>query len=150
MVKENPLELEIKTKKFAHLVQGDHTCEKTKNPLTRVHLSLYVVELKMSGKTWQMTLNQDFNYAAVLVQAGKSGQVDVPHITVFYQAHKKPESHRFRAMNQKLPHNKIHSLDVIDLAFIVSKGSENPLKRPHSLRDAILRHKVRVFGERAT
>ena len=104
----------------------------------------------MSGKIREMTFNQNFNYAAMFVQSGKSGQVNISHITVFYQAHKKPESHCFRAMKQKLPNNKIHSLNVVNLAFIVSERSEDPLKRPHSLRHTILSHKVRVFGERTT
>ena len=51
--------------------------------------------------------------------------VYIPHLTVFNQRHEKPESKRFRAVEEDLRHDKIHALNVLDLALVVRERNED-------------------------
>lgn len=49
----------------------------------------------------------------------------VTHLTFFDQLNEKPEAEGLRAMDQKLPNNEIHALNIIDLGIIAREGSQN-------------------------
>jgi len=69
----------------------------------------------------KVLLNQDIDHLWVFKESWQFGQVDVTHFVVFNQRNKQPERDDFWAVQKQGSYNKVHALNVVNLAVIVCK-----------------------------
>jgi hypothetical protein len=65
-----------------------------------------------------MLINEHVYDVGMLMQAWEADLEDVPEFTLFNKFDEEPKSQSVGAMHKKLPHQKIHTLDIICLIVI--------------------------------
>jgi len=58
----------------------------------------------------------------VFEKPGELWLIDISHLTVFDERNEKPECKSFRTMEQELSYDEIHSLDIVNLSFVVRES----------------------------
>ena len=76
-----------------HLGGGDHICEQGEVPVSCEDLNIHTDVLQVVKQFGQVQLHQVSNQGTVLDVARQSIHVDVTHLIVLNQGHKKPERH---------------------------------------------------------
>lgn len=121
LVKEDPSMLKKVVEKEPNMFTWNHRCKKTENPFASVDICPEVKADQFFVQARHIAAYQDLDHLAMLEKPRESLVVDFPHAVVSDQGHEEPEGKRFRAVQEQLRHDKVHSLDVADLPFEIGK-----------------------------
>lgn len=119
LVEENPSLCEEIRIEFAHLIDGNHAREKTKNPLRCIHLCFYIILPEVVIDIGQVYRNESFDDLTMFIEPRHFRSENISQQAVFDQCHKQPKSHRLTTVNQQRTTNKVHSLHIVNLPLII-------------------------------
>ena len=127
-MEEAPAELIKIVKEVVHLSRWNHLGKESEVPIRSKYLNIHTNLLQVLVQLWQMRFHELRDQCAVLYMPRKALHVNLTHLKVFNQGHKKPKSYLFAAMQQKSANNEVHPLNVANAGIILRKGLQHSLE----------------------